>query len=338
MKHARRFGSGLLALVLILQVLAAMCFAQGVTIQVSKAEADAASQKVTVAGAVSGGVGQDISIRIFRGEDLRYIDQFACNADGSFRQSFLVNDMQEGQTLRVVMGCSGQDEPWEKEITVTKSDSGGTAPGPSGGGATGMEEEPAKPAAIAYIKGDAQGLFHPDDAITRAEVAMIFARLGTGTVDFTGDYPCDFSDVKPESWYSDCVGYVQSIGLVNGYADGTFRPDRQISRAEFAKMVAAYAKLSGAAEAVFQDVPSTHWAAAEIAALAENGWVGGYADGTFRPDSPVTRAQVAKIVNGMLQLKPDQEKLDASIASLTTFRDVPAAHWAYYHVLQAANG
>lgn len=155
------------------------------------------------------------------------------------------------------------------------------------------------------MKGDSNGMFRPSDPITRAEVSMIFARLGTGQSEFAGSYSSSFEDVKAASWYYNCVGYAQGAGIVNGYADNTFKPEKQITRAEFAAMVARFAKLEGRDTSDFTDL-SGHWAEGEVAALAEKGWVGGYADGTFQPNQPITRAEVTKIVNRMLDRTPDK--------------------------------
>lgn len=332
MKYAGRFLRGLALLALCLQLLSAACFAQGLTLLVDSAAADAAAQKITLTGSISSGTAQDLTVRVYRDGELLYINQFTCGEDGTFSFSFPA-DIETGQSLRLMVGGAGLDQPWEKTVTVAAGTSGGETPSGGGGGGA------VQPSGFfAYITGDGQGLFHPDDGITRAEVSMIFARLGTGSPTFSGSQTASFADVAAGSWYYHCVGYAQAAALVNGYADGTFRPDAGITRAEFAKMAAAYAELSGGTQSGFSDVPATHWAAPAIAALAEKGWINGYEDGTFRPDEGITRAQAVKILNALLGEKPDEAALDAGLSGLKTFPDVSGSHWAYYHILLAANG
>ena len=70
-----------------------------------------------------------------------------------------------------------------------------------------------------------------------------------------------------------------------------------------------------------------------VAAVREQGWIGGYKDGTFRPEKTITRAEVVKIVNGIYGYRPDRAAIDAKGSP---FRDVTKSHWAYYEILEAA--
>lgn len=339
MRKMKHFGITMLVVALLLQLFAITGLAASLTFSMQKAEAYATSQTIVLEGSISSGISQELTIRVLKGNNMLYLNQFTCEDDGSFQWTIPVEGIKKGETLQVFLGGSGVTEPKELSVVVTDTSSGGgsTGGGSIGGGTGGTTEEPETERDLAYIQGGSDGTFRPGDAITRAEVSMIFARLGTGQSVFTGSYDSSFTDVDDGSWYYDCVGYAQSAGIVKGYSDGTFQPNKQITRAEFATMVARYAKLENGQSSSFSDVKG-HWAEGAVAALTEQGWVGGYSDGTFHPDMPVTRAEVTKIINRMLDRVPDQEALDAELSNLTTFSDVEKTHWAFYEILEAANG
>lgn len=194
---------------------------------------------------------------------------------------------------------------------------------------------------IAYIQGS-DGLFRPEDKLSRAETAAMLARL---TVDQQGQplfqpqqsYQQQFSDVEAGQWYTPYVGFAWQNGLVNGYEDGTFRPDRPVTRAELVKLLAAYfpeaARQQG--QRTFSDVPGDHWAAGPVAYAAQAGWTKGYEDGTFRPDQPVTRAEAVRMINGALGRQPDQEHIQP-LEEKNPFADVSADHWAWRDILEAS--
>lgn len=103
-----------------------------------------------------------------------------------------------------------------------------------------------------------------------------------------------FDDMPYGTWYYDAVRYAVAGGLVNGYSDGTFRPVQTIRRSE---VVSILYRAAGAPEvsgtSAFSDVAPTAWYGDAVTWAVENGIVEGYSDGTFRPDAPVTRAQLA---------------------------------------------
>ena len=103
-----------------------------------------------------------------------------------------------------------------------------------------------------------------------------------------------FSDVAYGLWYYDNVRYAVEQGLVNGYNDGTFRPEATIRRSEVVTILyRAAGSPAPEGSAVFPDVPSGEWFAPAVSWAAEQGIVLGYNDGLFHPERPVTRAQLA---------------------------------------------
>lgn len=189
----------------------------------------------------------------------------------------------------------------------------------------------------AYLFGYPEGDFRPNNSMTRAEVTAMFARLLVGTNDVATSYPQKFSDVPVNSWYSTVVGYMSEKGLISGYPDGTFRPNEQITRAEFAALAARFENLqSGGKE--FSDVPKTHWAYGVIASASERGWVNGYPDGTFQPNKAITRAEVTKVTNALLNRKADEHFVNTNSSKMIHFTDVQPGFWAYYDISEATNG
>ena len=105
-------------------------------------------------------------------------------------------------------------------------------------------------------------------------------------------------------WAADVVRQAAAKGIVAGYPDGTFRPDHPITRAEFTVMLVSALQLEGTgAPLPFTDRDQIGpWAAREIGLAVQAGIVRGYEDGTFRPDAPIIRAEMAVMVAHALKL------------------------------------
>ncbi|MGM9551818.1 MAG: S-layer homology domain-containing protein [Clostridia bacterium] len=190
---------------------------------------------------------------------------------------------------------------------------------------------------IVYMFGYPDKTFGPNDNMTRAEVATMFTRLMKDKMDSDVVYESSFSDVTPDAWYYNYVGYIEKFGIITGYEDGTFRPQNTITRAEFVTMASRFATVSKEFECDFTDVTTEHWAYDYIAFAAGNSWIGGYEDNTFRADNTISRAEVVTIVNNMLIRNADKEYVNANKALLTLFADVNEEHWAYYNIIEATN-
>jgi hypothetical protein len=256
------------------------------------------------------------------------------------------------------------------------------------------------------ILGFPDGTFKPEANITRAEYAAIIAKtfelprqVGTGTGTF--------SDVSADFWASSAIRVAANMGFISGFPDGTFRPGqnltrvqafvslvsglglsggnpnlllfytdraqipsyatqaiatatqhrlvvnypktnqldpmRNITRAEIAALIYQALVATGRAEAIaspyivnpepymasFTDIQQ-HWAADFIRPLASLNFVTGFADGTFKPDDLLSRAQYAALVVKVFNptpLRPD-----------THFIDIPADYWALPVISQAYRG
>jgi hypothetical protein len=93
-------------------------------------------------------------------------------------------------------------------------------------------------------------------------------------------------------WAESYIDALASSGVMSGFPDGSFRPDQAVTRAQFATIVSKAFQLSGSSSIVFKDVFPGHWAASPISAAAANNLIGGFPDGSFRPEQAVTRTQI----------------------------------------------
>jgi hypothetical protein len=84
----------------------------------------------------------------------------------------------------------------------------------------------------------------------------------------------------------------------------------------------------------FNDIVATHWAHGYVGAAAQFEWIIGHADGSFRPDRHLSRAEAVTIVNRMLGRIPDVRQIDLRVDRMR-FDDVDDTHWAYYAIMEA---
>ncbi len=119
--------------------------------------------------------------------------------------------------------------------------------------------------------------------------------------------------------------------------DGTFRPDAPITRAEFAAIALAFAYDPASASCSYTDVSANAWYYTYVAQATTYGWIGGYPDGSFRPNNSITRAEVAVIVNNMLGRDADESYINRNADELVSFVDLSKNHWAYYTIMEATN-
>jgi hypothetical protein len=184
---------------------------------------------------------------------------------------------------------------------------------------------------------------YPDDTIrpgreiTRAEVAMIFYRiLKAGVRDAGYSAANNFEDVEEGAWYNEAVSTLANMGIILGYEDGTFRPGRTITRAEFATIAARFIKEVYTGPNLFEDTEG-HWGQEYISRAANHGWILGYEDGTFRPERNITRAEAMAMINRVLKRLP--ESAEDLLEGMRTFSDnADVAAWFYTIVQEASNG
>lgn len=180
----------------------------------------------------------------------------------------------------------------------------------------------------AYMSGYDTNMFKPNRGITRAEAATMFSNL----LRIDERKTKTFSDVTKNDWFYDAVGNIAELGIVGGYKDGSFKPNQNITRAEFVKMAVSFDTLEYGA-ASFSDISETHWSNPYVYTATKKGWISGFTDGTFKPDTHITRAEAATIVNRMLGRTPP-EHIPADVRN---FYDVYSDNWAYGQIVEATN-
>lgn len=155
------------------------------------------------------------------------------------------------------------------------------------------------------IEGKSDSFFAPMDNVTRAELVAILARIKNVNVDGFAEKN-SFTDVKSDAWYADYVGWASDRGLVNGYGDGSFRPNAPIKREEMAKLLVNYIKSVSMFRLLppkdetappFADADSVSaWATESVDSLRLTGFVRGDENGSFKPRANTTRAEVATLI------------------------------------------
>jgi hypothetical protein len=133
-------------------------------------------------------------------------------------------------------------------------------------------------------------------------VVSFVVALGV-TLSSVASMAASYSDVPSDASYAEAVANLSSIGILQGYAEGTFKPDANITRAEVATVVVRAlaqeeAAVSSKGATAFTDVAADHWASGyiNVASSGNNAFINGMGDGTFNPDANVTYAQVIKML------------------------------------------
>lgn len=187
----------------------------------------------------------------------------------------------------------------------------------------------------AYLLGYEDGTVRPNGSISRAEVATVLFRLlkdDVRTQNLTKDNA--YSDVSDTAWYAAAVSTLSKMGVISGYPDGMFRPNVPITRAEFAAMIARFDETAKSADTPFTDI-SGHWAENAIGKAYGNGWVEGSSKTVFCPESNLTRAETATLLNRVLHRLPEKES--DLLANQIAWPDNPETFWGYLAIQEATN-
>ena len=153
------------------------------------------------------------------------------------------------------------------------------------------------------MTGTSATTFEPNTSLSRAMLVAVLHRLEGSPAASAGD----FTDVSDGDWYAQAVNWAASVGVVNGMGDGTFQPNTAITREQMAAILRNYATYKGldvtAADdlANYSDASSvSDWAKESIQWAVGSGLLGGYEDGTLRPQGTTTRAEVASVLQRAL--------------------------------------
>ena len=214
------------------------------------------------------------------------------------------------------------------------SSGGGSHSGGGGGGSTVLNTDDH----YSYIIGYKDGTLQPYGTITRGEVATIFFRLLTDEArDKYWSQTNDYSDCNSELWCNNAISTLSNMGIIDGYTDGTFRPYGKITRAQFAKIAVGFFETTREEyQGYYSDVPENAWFTDYVEAASRVGLIQGFEDGTFRPNTNITRAQACVIVNRALNRKPDEDHLLPE-KQMVTWPDNNPGDWYYADMQEATN-
>ncbi|MGF7184781.1 hypothetical protein GGQ84_000866 [Desulfitispora alkaliphila] len=136
-------------------------------------------------------------------------------------------------------------------------------------------------------------------------IALIFSSLGTA-------FAAGHSDIEGH-WAKDEILQWTEQGKIEGYPDGTFRPNNSITRAEFIAIINRALNYEEVEEISYSDVPAGAWYASEIAKAAAAGYIAGYSDGTMRPNKSISRQEVSTIITRIDNLAGNSTEADKFI-------------------------
>ena len=173
-----------------------------------------------------------------------------------------------------------------------------------------------------YMAGYDGNVFKPNSNISIAEAAVMFAQL---VDEDAGEIKNPA--VKTKHWYTDAVNKMVALSYIKVKDGEEFNPNRAITRAEYAYIVAKLRKYP-ASETNLSDIDKDYWARAEISSLVAKGVINGYKDKTFKPENTITRAEAVTIVSRAFPTKAD-------ISKKKKFADVSEKHWAYQYIMAA---
>lgn len=150
-----------------------------------------------------------------------------------------------------------------------------------------------------WMNGFNDGTFRPDQSLTRAQAATVLVNFlplkGTNR-------QVAFDDVTQSHWARSSIILVAQNEIMRGTAPATFSPNTTMTRAQVVQALynaGLYSQASTNSTSSFSDVPNNHWALQAIETMRQEGVVSGFGDGTFRPNEPVTRAQMAVIIKNV---------------------------------------
>lgn len=188
---------------------------------------------------------------------------------------------------------------------------------------------------FAYVIGYSDGLVRPTANISRAEAATIFFRLLKDDIrdENLTSYNI-FDDVTEGMWCNKSISTMAKLGIVKGRSTNRFDPNANITRAEFAAICARFDTGLTNGDSNFTDI-SGHWAEAEIKRAASLGWIRGCTDGSFCPDTYITRAEAMTMINRVLCRILENE--DDLLHGMNVWPDNQPDAWYYLAVQEATN-
>jgi len=195
-----------------------------------------------------------------------------------------------------------------------------------------------------FIQGYPDGTFRPGDFVTRAQAATMLTRTLVPDYSPTHTPPSGmrFSDVSPSDWFHNYVAWAHHAGFINGYEDGTFRPNNPITREELAALMtraSGYGIIPVNGFSFTDANQISNWARDYVYTASLYGWISGDANGTFRPTQQITRAETAALLSRVLGRRAiNAESIKRVYGDIQIFYDVAdSSKWYYYYVIEASH-
>ncbi len=280
---------------------------------------------------------EDVTLAVYQGSTLL--------AKGDLANGVTLGTLDNNQILNLavkldvgtaagneIAGLNGQVD-WVFTGEVTGGGGGGGIEIPDNQIPLGPLPELEKDDHYAYIIGRDDGLVHPGANITRAEMATIFFRMLTDESRTEHwSQTNKYTDVASTSWYNNAISTLTKAGVLTGHTDGSFAPNAPITRAEFATMLSRFYEAQYEGPNRFSDIAG-HWAADNINKATVNNLLEGYPDGTFRPNSYISRAEAVTGMNRILDRAPHKDFL---LPDMITWPDNSNKAAWYYEAMQEA--
>ncbi|MEC1768098.1 DUF4073 domain-containing protein, partial [Schinkia azotoformans] len=179
-----------------------------------------------------------------------------------------------------------------------------------------------------YVAGFPDGTYKPEKSVSRAEMAALLVRVGA---ELDSDAPAKtFADVSSNHWANNVIQKASATGLMKGFTDGTFAPDKSITRAEMAAIVSRWLQLTGDVKTSNLSDIKGSWAEKDIKLVEQAGIMKGMPNGQFQPNKALTRAETVVIFNRILKRGPLQG------VEVPTWKDVSSKHWAFSDIEEAS--
>lgn len=188
---------------------------------------------------------------------------------------------------------------------------------------------------FAYIIGYEDGTVRPLNNISRGEIATIIFRLLNE--DVRDEYLTEentFDDVDKGIWCNTAISTLANMGILYGRSSEYFDFNTPITRGELAAICARFDDSDIEISSDFSDIDG-HYSEREIERAASLGWIIGYADGTFRPDNLITRAETMTMINRVLKRMPEDES--DLLEGMNVWPDNQRGTWYYLAVQEATN-
>ncbi|TVY09306.1 S8 family serine peptidase [Paenibacillus cremeus] len=149
------------------------------------------------------------------------------------------------------------------------------------------------------INGYDDYTFQPDRPITRAEATAVLSRA----FNWSKQRAVSYTDLNESHWAYGYIAHAAQAGVIDGYPDRTFAPDQPVSRMEMTAMLARSMNMTGKrrGNVPFTDVDENYWGIGLLKQMKAEGWISGYADGSFHPDQQATRGEFVTLLSHLLR-------------------------------------